>query len=321
MPLTPVVVTGTGIAVSGLETADDLLAAGARPDGAADPARRLTGRGLRYRDRATKLALVAAGAALRDGGVLGDDGLALPAASVGVVVSTNYGNLDTVCETVSTIAAETYTGTSPMKLPGTASNVTASWVAIGWGLQGPNLTLCNGPTSGLDALHWARMLLAAGRARAVLVVGVEPANGPARHVAHGDRHAGTPMLDGAAALVLWTTDGAAAHGVPARATIGGYARRRDVRDAVHAVAPDGARLWLRPESTRPLPFDAPPHHDARDLAGRLGHCSGALGVVQAAAGVAWLGRGGTGSVLATAGLGAAGGEDAGAALLLTGAGR
>jgi 3-oxoacyl-[acyl-carrier-protein] synthase II len=54
-----------------------------------------------------------------------------------------------------------------------------------------------------------------------------------------------------------------------------------------------------------------------DLTARLGHCSGALGVLQCAAGVAHLGRGGSGSVLATSGGPA---DDAAAALLLTGIG-
>ncbi|MGW2060640.1 hypothetical protein ACWCO9_08100, partial [Streptomyces sp. NPDC001937] len=57
---------------------------------------------------------------------------------------------------------------------------------------------------------------------------------------------------------------------------------------------------------------------AVDLTARLGHCSGALGVVQAAAGVAHLAAGGPGPVLATSGGGET--DDAAAALVLTGAG-
>ncbi|MEU9385167.1 beta-ketoacyl synthase N-terminal-like domain-containing protein, partial [Streptomyces sp. NPDC048279] len=151
------VITGLGSAVRGVTGPGGLLDP-LPPDlrRAADPVSRLSGRGLRYKDRATKLAMVAARDALRTAALTDDAGdLTVPGESVGVSASTNYGNVDTVCETVRTIADDSYLATSPMMLPATSSNVVASWVAITHGLRGVNLTLCNGPTSGLDAVNWA----------------------------------------------------------------------------------------------------------------------------------------------------------------------
>ncbi|MEV4015093.1 beta-ketoacyl synthase N-terminal-like domain-containing protein [Nonomuraea angiospora] len=312
-----VVITGVGTAVRGLAGPADLLSQDVSRDGD-DPVDGLTGRGMRYKDRATKLALCAGRDALADAGLLLDPGLSVPGESVGVVTSTNFGNVDTVCATVSAIAEHGYTGTSPMMLPATASNVTASWLAIWFGLRGVNLTLTNGPTSGLDATYWARMMIEAGRVRRMLVVGVEPANEMVEHLAG-------PMFDGAVALVLESPDAAAERGARPLARLGRYARRGTHAEAVAAVLPEHPApvgLWCLPER-RPAGAD-PAAHDlitpdgavTRDLSAALGPCSGALGVAQCVAGAAWLRDGGSGTVLASADA-----RDAGAATVLVPAAR
>ncbi|MEO3819263.1 beta-ketoacyl synthase N-terminal-like domain-containing protein [Plantactinospora sp. B24E8] len=365
-----VVVSGLAAVGVGLDSVADLLAGtpgggrpatggagpdttpdGGAPDGTArpaDPTRRLSGRGMRYKDRATKLALLAGRDALTDAGLLADDLLTVPGESVGVVVSTNYGNVDTVCEAVATIAEHTYLGTSPMALPATSSNVTASWLAITHGLRGANLTLCNGATSGLDAVFWAGLLIRSGRIRAALVVGVEPVNDPVRYVVGGGDPAARPrLLDGAAAVVLESADAVRERGGTPRAALGPYARRAEPAAAVAAVRAVESRpvgLWYPPgpapvPNTGAIPHagDGPATPDgpvcagvrpdegapaARvdDLTRRFGECSGALGVLQCAAGAAWLADHPTEAVLATAGTGDRGGEDAAAALILTPAG-
>ncbi|MEV6163979.1 beta-ketoacyl synthase N-terminal-like domain-containing protein [Streptomyces sp. NPDC052052] len=329
-----VVITGLGTAVRGLDGPAGLL--GPLPAGhrdAADPVSRLTGRGLRYKDRATKLAMVAAQGALAQAGLTDSAGdLTVPGESVGVSASTNYGNADTVCETVQTIAEHTYLGTSPMMLPATSSNVVASWVAITHGLRGANLTLCNGPTSGLDAVDWARLLITSGRVERMLVLGVEPDNPAVRHVTGSaeERAGDVPALfDGAVALVVESAASAAARGVRPLAAVGPYARRPRHADAVSAVRarrPGSIGLWCVPEHPEGIRSPAPslgagacgvPVHD---LTEHQGPASGALGVLQCASAAVWLdGRAGDAdeAVLASAGTGDAGGDDASAALLLT----
>ncbi|MEU1013053.1 beta-ketoacyl synthase N-terminal-like domain-containing protein [Streptomyces sp. NPDC005890] len=318
---TDVLISGLGTALAGVPGPGALLDPPAG-DAVADPVSALRGPGLRYKDRATKLALCAARDALADAGLLGPDGeLTVAGDDFGVVVSSNWGNLDTVCETAATIRRSTYKATSPMLLPNTAGNVTASWVAIAYGLRGANVTLSNGPTSGLDAVHWGRALIAAGRLRRVLVIGVEPVNEPVRQLLDG---AG-PLLDGAVALVAEAADAVGARGGTPLARIGTYARAGDLPRAVAAARdgedapPDG--WWLPEGPLRPTVASAPPAGvPGYDLSARHGRCPAALRLLQCVPATAEPRRGRGRSMLATAGhgpgTGGPGTDDAAAALVL-----
>jgi 3-oxoacyl-[acyl-carrier-protein] synthase II len=293
-----VVVSGVGPALPGVAAVEDLVNGPALPAGPVDPAALLGKKGLKYKDRATQLGLCAAFAALRDAGLRDADGPLVDGGGVGVVVASNYGNVDTICRVVTTIAAETTRGTSPMDSPNASSNIIASEIAIRFKLRGPNLTVCNGDASGLDALHWAASMLRAGRAEQILVVGVEPDNEMVRRLLGTER-----VVDGAVAVVLEREPSALARGARIRAELGGFARAAGVRecagrlDGFGAGAPGG---WYVPEpagAAAPVPgapADALP--DARDPhAGVLadvprhgmppvwGALSGALGVAQCAA--------------------------------------
>ncbi|WP_372410828.1 beta-ketoacyl synthase N-terminal-like domain-containing protein [Streptomyces luteireticuli] len=293
-----IVVTGTGLAVPGLARPLDLLAD--EPPGTGfDPATALKGKEMRGKDRASRLGLCAADAALRDAGLLADDGTYREAGeTTAVVVSSNLGTLETACEFTDTIAREGVTGLSPLGLPQTSSNVVAGWIAIRYGLRGPNLTVCNGATSGLDAVHWACHLILAGRCRRAVVVGVEPASEPA------GRLLGQEPRDVTAAVVLESAADAIGRGARAHAAVSAYAR-----------GADAARTVAATESRAPVPVQLRLATGHLDLTARLGDCSGALGVLQCAAGADHVRSHGTGAVLAVAGGTAA--DDAAAALLLT----
>ncbi|MFJ5071563.1 beta-ketoacyl synthase N-terminal-like domain-containing protein [Kitasatospora sp. NPDC088556] len=305
-----VVVTGIGLALPGAATYGDLL--GPLPVvGGFDPATRLIGRKLRHKDRASRLALRAVESALLDADLTDADATFTGAAdATAVVVSTNLGNADSVCEAVDTIAREGVRGLSPLGLPQTSSNVIAGWVAIRYGLRGPNLTVCNGVTSGLDALASARNLIVAGRAEAAVVVGVEPA---------GDvttKMLGEQSTDAAVAVVLEPADAAASRGARPRTTIARYARARDLAAALAAAGMaqgESVGLWLGDETgaAAGLLLAATRRIDLED---QLGPLSGALGVLQCAAAAAHLESGLAGNVLATAG---GPRHDAAAAVLLT----
>ncbi|WP_069163318.1 beta-ketoacyl synthase N-terminal-like domain-containing protein [Nocardia altamirensis] len=236
---TGAVITGTGWAVTGFTGVADLLTPGSAAGVAFDPDRDITGRGLRHKDRASRLALGAAERALRASGLLGAD---LGAAAV--VVSSNFGNLDTVCDFVDTIGVGTVTEISPIRVPHMSSNVTACWVALAHGLRGPNLTLCSGTPSGLDAVAWARTLIAAGRTDIVVVVGVEPDTAP---VARLHKETGADRwLDGAVALVVESADHAEARGAVVQAAIRGYGRSTDPDSAIAAaLAGSSTEIGLR----------------------------------------------------------------------------
>lgn len=292
-----VVVTGVGLALPGVPTYADLL--GPVPgEGGFDPATGLRGREMRHKDRASRLALRATDFALQDAGLTDADATFLgPADATAVVVSTNLGNVDSVCEFTDTIAASGVMGLSPLGLPQTSSNVIAGWVAIRHALRGPNLTVCNGVTSGLDALSWARNLIAAGRAEAAVVIGVEPANAVVTKLL------GEQTTDAAVAIVLEPATHARARGTQPRATIGGYARAEDVPTALTAAGvtrETSIGLWLG-DGRGADPAGLLDSTLRIELESRLGPLSGALGILQCAAATAHLESGATGSVLATAG--------------------
>lgn len=322
--MTPAVITGCGLAVTGVADEHDLLGP-SRSAAPEDDAGR-DAIGLRHKDRASRLALRATRRALR--------GVTLPAPDTAVIVSSNLGNLDTVCDFVDTIGKETVIGLSPMRVPHMSSNVTAGWLALDHGLRGPNITLCSGTTSGLDAMFWAGALLAAGRAAAAVVVGVEPDTAPVARL-HAE-HGGTARLDGAVCLVLESPAQARARGARPRAEIHAYGRAADRAEAVRRATrgwpgPIGLRLAAKSDSDTAAPtadFTARPDGDTAvttvDLTARLGRCSGALGVLQCAAALAWLDRPGHDAVLAVAGDDGTGGRPDGegdpsgvAAVLLT----
>ncbi|MBF6150032.1 beta-ketoacyl synthase N-terminal-like domain-containing protein [Nocardia nova] len=279
----PIAITGVGVASDRHHTADDLLDPAARaPGAAADRLRGELGRGYRYKDRATKLGVLAAIRALRD------NGQDSPAATTGVVVSSNFGNLQTVCDTARVIHAEGAGATSPMDLPNASSNVIASTIAIHLGLRAPNVTLCNGAPSGLDALRWAGVLLRTGRAHRVVVVGTESATETAAALQDCSPD---QLFDGAAALVVEqsTTAGALRVHTCCRGTDPADATVR----ALTAAESPPIDLWLGTGSIAAGAVVDPEQY--------LGRAGGALGVVQCVVAHRWLARHGATRALAVAG--------------------
>ncbi|MFI9629745.1 beta-ketoacyl synthase N-terminal-like domain-containing protein [Streptomyces sp. NPDC052042] len=308
-------ITGVGLALPGVADAAALVSP--VPDGEpVVPADRIGRKGLRYKDRATQLALVAARDALRDARLVPEDGESCAhGTTTAVVASSNLGNLDTVCRISAQIGEESVERISPMDLPNASSNVVASSVAIRFGLRGPNMMLCNGATSGLDALWWGARLIRSGRVARTLVIGVETHN-EITHELTG-RPSGR-QLDGAVALVLESTESAGERGVTPLAGLGAYGRHESVvacvsallggdgstRDTAGDDAPreGGPGLWFTPEG-----FDegrAVPGTGTlvrHDLSLGIGRASGALGVAQCAAAVGLLTPGGPEAALLTSG--------------------
>lgn len=118
------------------------------------------------------------------------------AAGTAVVVASNLGNVNTVCSVVRDVRARSVAAISPLDIPNVSSNVIASTIAIWYGFTGPNLMVCSGATAGLDAVRLAQLLLRAGRAERVVVVGVEPVD-PVSTALAGDW-----LREGAACVVL-----------------------------------------------------------------------------------------------------------------------
>ncbi|WP_067535690.1 beta-ketoacyl synthase N-terminal-like domain-containing protein [Nocardia crassostreae] len=272
--MTDIVVTGAGTAVDGLRGPADLLAPYRRHEGGFDPETGLRGKHLRHRDRASRLASRAVEAALTEAGLFGENRSYLGESErTATVVSTNLGNLDSICSFLDTIAEEDAEALNPTALPNTSSNVTAGWIAIEHGFRAANLTVSNGPTSGLDALHWARRLIRAGRADTVVVTGVEPDNEPVRTLL-GD-NGEQPWPDVAAAVVVESGAAAQRRGARIRLGLGAYRRADDVDTAVAVLPADQSAILLAEGDSRT--------EEVIDLAAWAGRQSGALGVLQCVA--------------------------------------
>ena len=189
------VVTGWGMHVPGVDAGAHL---GLAPTGtacAADQAKSVLGRrGLLYKEPATRLALCAVHHALGPG--------TRADVATAVVASSNLGNVGTVVDVTRTARADGAGAVSPLSAPNASSNVIAGSVAIWFGCGGPNLTLCSGATSGADALALALLLLSAGRADRVLVVGAEPEDDTARELNRRRRSSPGPLRAAAACVVL-----------------------------------------------------------------------------------------------------------------------
>ncbi|MGW0502417.1 beta-ketoacyl synthase N-terminal-like domain-containing protein [Micromonospora sp. NPDC003241] len=233
----------------------------------ADRAHQVLGRkGLLYKEPATRLALCAVHRALGlPPGRHPPDGVDPRTA---VVVAGNLGNVATVADLARTVHAEGGRAVSPLAAPNASSNVVASTVALWFGLGAANLMVCSGATAGLDAVRAAMLLLRAGRADRVLVVGAEPADEVATELHQAGRPA-FPLRAGAACLVLTTT---AAPGT------GPVLGPSDGRAAYRRIGPGG--------------FDPAAH---------WGDCYGAAGVVNLALAATLLDAGAPGPVAVACG--------------------
>jgi 3-oxoacyl-[acyl-carrier-protein] synthase II len=270
------VITGAAVSISGLSEVAGLLPAGAV---AIDPG---TGRTSAFRDRASDLALSAVGAALAAAGLNGER----PGLPVATVVSTSYGALEQACLALDTITRSSTRALSPRLVHAMSSHVIGTWVSIEYGFRGPCLTLCDGPTSGLDAVHWARNMIAAARAEVVVIIGVEPRTDPVLRLL-GQEGSEPAVLDGAAAIVLEAESHAVARGARPRAVFEAYSRAAQLAAAL-PQRPRPVDWWFAPEPAEPGDITIPAAPAALagvrriDLASGLGRSSSALGVIQVA---------------------------------------
>jgi 3-oxoacyl-[acyl-carrier-protein] synthase II len=171
------------------------------PGAPPEDAHTVSGRkGLLAKDAATRLALCAV---QRTFGLPPGRPAPLPGADgTAVVVASHLGNVEAVCDIVDTVRSSGGRDVSLLAAPNASSNVIASTVAIRYGFTGPNLTLRNGAAAGLDEVRLGCVLLAAGRAHRVVVIGVEPVDPTAVALMAAIGDGGAPLRATAARVVL-----------------------------------------------------------------------------------------------------------------------
>ncbi len=270
-----VAVTGWSVHLPGLP--GDVRLGGWDPGAACAPedAAQLLGRkGLLAKEPATRLALCAVHRALNRPARAARPGAGTPPdPGTAVVVSSNLGNCATVAAVATAVRGEGVRAVSPLDAPNASSNVISSTVAIWFGYGGPNLTVCSGHPAGLDAIALGVLLLAAGRARRVVVVGAEPGDPTATAQLGAD--GGAPLRQGAACVLL-----------------------EPAGELVLDPVDDLPERWSPEDDLVLAPGDVAPAGATLDLTAQLGATYGALGVLQVAVAAAVLaGRGGAARII------------------------
>lgn len=135
-----------------------------------DPKSFLGEKGIRLLDRSTLLVNVAAKLALEDAHftVTKEN-----TDTIGVVLGTTLGSVWSISEFDKEALREGPRYVNPALFPNTVINSPASQISIRFGIMGFNTTIATGFTSSLDALKYACDFIQLGRAKAVLVGGVE----------------------------------------------------------------------------------------------------------------------------------------------------
>lgn len=189
--------------------------------------------------------------ALADGGINGDT---IPADRMGVVVGTAMAGVSIIAETQDGLSTGEHKKVSPRFVPKFIGNIAAAQIAIAKGFHGPSLTVSTACSSGADAISTAAMLLLAGEADAILVVGAEASLCPVVVAGLASAHAlstnndnpqtasrpfdktrdGFVFGEGGGALLLETETHALARGAKIHAELMGFA---NCTDGYHVTAP------------------------------------------------------------------------------------
>ncbi len=148
--------------------------AGERASGARSPAARigtfttepeLAKAKARRLDRGSQYAVVAVRQVLADGTY----SIAGREERMGILMGTGSAGAGPLTELERQMAVESPDAASPFLFPNTVANAPASQAAIEVGIKGPNVTIIQKDPAALNALFYGRMLLADGRAEALLV--------------------------------------------------------------------------------------------------------------------------------------------------------
>ncbi|WP_238433713.1 beta-ketoacyl synthase N-terminal-like domain-containing protein [Micromonospora tarensis] len=165
-------------------------------------------KGTRSMDRVSALAVATVGELLAEAG-----DAAPPPAGTGLVLGTTTGSAQSLMD----FSRDSFTQAKPYfvdaaRFPNAVMNCASGQCAIWHGLKGPNATVAGGRVAGLFALNYARRLLRAGRADAVLSGAVEeysPARSWLDHHGRGDDETATVLGEGCGVLLLTSTAAAA----------------------------------------------------------------------------------------------------------------
>lgn len=223
----------------------------------------MDGPDVRRHDRNTHFAVAATGEALRDAGLLGDNGQVtaeVDADRFGMVVGTGIGGIGMVSDGVKTILERGPGRVSPFLLPHMIPDAASGMVAIQYGIRGPNMAVVSACATGGHAIGEAMEAIVRGQADLMLGAGTEAVIVPLAFAGFQQMRAlaspidpdtgaydptvasrpfdatrdGFVVAEGSAVLVLEELEHAKARGATPIAEVIGYG---SAADAYHMAAP------------------------------------------------------------------------------------
>jgi beta-ketoacyl-acyl-carrier-protein synthase II len=228
----------------------------------------------RRHDRNTHFAVAATGEALRDAGLLGDNGRVarVNADRVGMVFGSGIGGIGILIEGQKILDERGPRRVSPFLLPHMLPDSASGQVAIQYGLRGPNMAVVSACATGGHAIGEAMEAIVRGQADIMLGAGTEAPLVPLAFAGFGQMRAlGTPkdpdtgeynpaiasrpfdatrngfvVAEGAAVLVLEELEHALARGARPMAEVIGYGSAADAFDmAAPAERGEGNQRAMR----------------------------------------------------------------------------
>jgi len=217
-----------------------------------DPLQYMERKEARHTDRFVQMAVAAADMAVADAGL--DFGHEDPE-RVGIVIGSGIGGIGTLSEQLAVLNEKGPARVSPFLIPSMIINMAPGYLAIRYGVKGPNTSTVSACASSANAIGEALRMLQRGDADLVICGGSEAPlvpiayagfismqalskcnDDPRRASRPFDRNRdGFVMAEGAGMLVLETLTHARARGARIRAEMAGYGL---TADAYHMVHPD-----------------------------------------------------------------------------------
>jgi len=195
-------------------------------------------------DRGSQFALIACMQAVAEAGYA----IAPDPEAIGIALGTGSAGAGALTEFLRVLLLESPEAAPPFHFPNTVANAPASQVSIELKIYGPNVTITQKDPSGLNALLFATLTLASGRAKAMLVGAVDEWNafyamGFDRVGAlRGQRRAdGIVQGEGAFVVLLESEEAARGRGASLLARVAGIATA-GVASEPYRFAPDAAAM-------------------------------------------------------------------------------
>ncbi len=142
-----------------------------------DASQYMDGKDVRRHDRNTHFAVAAAGEALRDAGLLTEDGMLDTGQAdpdrFGMIVGTAIGGIGMISDGVATLRDRGPGRISPFLLPHMIPDAASGMVAIQYGIRGPNMAVVSACATGGHAIGEAMETIVRGQADLMLGAGTE----------------------------------------------------------------------------------------------------------------------------------------------------